>query len=498
MTTSGNGVPADAPPARRGAPTVAIVGGGFGGIGAAVMLRREGYDDITVFERSERLGGVWQANTYPGIACDVPSHLYEFSFAPNPDWSRRYAPGAEIQAYMEDVARRYGVLERVRLGTEVERATFDEDRGRWVLETSAGTHEADVLVTACGQLSVPSIPPIPGLDEFEGPAFHTAEWRDDVELDGKRVAVIGTGCSTIQTAPAIQSKVAQLDIYQRSPGWTIPKMDFEYSKRAKWLFRRFPILQRLDRALIFGFMELATAAVTSQRWLGRPFRAIGNHQITSVIDDPELRAKVTPEDEIGCKRMMLTDDWYRTLTEPNVELVVDGIDAVTPHGVRTANGAERPADVLVLGTGFKSQGFVAPMEIAGRGGRTLTEAWAGVPKAYLGATVPGFPNMFLLYGPNTNGGAGSVIHTLECGMAHALAGIEKLEQTGAGTIELRPDAAAAFDRELRAALADTVWQTGCTSWYVDEAGNNPNNWPWLWSTYRRRTAEVDPQAYELA
>jgi cation diffusion facilitator CzcD-associated flavoprotein CzcO len=217
-----------------------------------------------------------------------------------------------------------------------------------------------------------------------------------------------------------------------------------------------------------------------------------------VIDDPELRAKVTPEDEIGCKRMMLTDDWYRTLTEPNVELVVDGIDAVTPHGVRTADGAERPADVLVLGTGFKSQGFVAPMEIAGRGGRTLTEAWAGVPKAYLGATVPGFPNMFLLYGPNTNGGAGSVIHTLECGMAHALAAIKKLEQTGAGTIELRPDAAAAFDRELRAALADTVWQTGCTSWYVDEAGNNPNNWPWLWSTYRRRTAEVDPQAYELA
>lgn len=496
MGASANGSSADSR-ARR-APSVAIVGAGFGGIGAAVMLRRAGYDDVTVFERGDRIGGVWNHNTYPGIACDVPSHMYEFSFAPNPDWSRRYAPGEEIQAYMEDVARRYGVLDKVRLGTEVERASFDEQNRRWKLETSAGNHEADLLVTACGQLSVPSIPPLPGLDEFEGPAFHTAQWREGVELEGKRVAVIGTGCSSIQTVPAIQSKVARVDVYQRSPGWTIPKMDFEYSPRTKRLFRLFPILQRLDRAAIFWFMELATAAITSQRWLSRPFTRIARRQITSVIDDPELRAKVTPTDEIGCKRMMLTDDWYPTLTKPNVELIDDRIEAITATGVRTADGIERPADVIVLGTGFKTHGFVAPMEIEGRGGRTLTEEWSEVARAYLGLSVPGFPNMFLLYGPNTNGGAGSVIHTLECGTRHVIAALERLEQESAETIELRPAAAESFDRELRDALAGTVWQSGCTNWYVDEAGNNPNNWPWLWSTYDRRTAKLDPADYELA
>lgn len=479
-------------------PSVAIVGGGFGGVGTAVMLRRAGYDDVTVFERGERVGGVWNHNTYPGIACDVPSHLYEFSFATNPDWSQRYAPGAEIQAYMEDVARRYGVLDRVRLETEVTSAAFDEQRRRWTIETIAGPHEADVLVTACGQLSVPGIPPLPGLDDFAGPAFHTAEWRDDVDLDGKRVAVVGTGCSSIQTVPAIHPRVARIDVYQRSPGWTLPRMNFEYSERARALLRRFPLLQRIDRALTFGFMELATAGITRHRWLLRPFRAIARRQITSQIEDPELQAKVTPDDEIGCKRMMVTDDWYRTLNEPNVELVTDRIEAVTEGGVRTADGTERPADVLILGTGFKTHGFVAPMGIAGRGGRTLDDAWGGVPKAYLGLTVPGFPNLFLLYGPNTNGGAGSVIDVIEAGVGHVVAALQRLEEAGAETIELRPEAAEAFDRELREALSGTVWQSGCTNWYVDDQGNNPNNWPWQWTTYRRRTAKLDPAAYELA
>jgi cation diffusion facilitator CzcD-associated flavoprotein CzcO len=487
-----------APAPRRGKPSVAVVGGGFGGIGAAVMLRREGYEDVTVFERGKRIGGVWNFNTYPGLSCDVPSHLYEFSFEPNPNWSRRYAPGPEIQAYMEDVARRHGVLDRVRLETEVERATFDEERARWTLETSAGSHEADVLITACGQLATPSTPAIPGLDDFEGPTFHTARWREDVELAGRRVAVIGTGCSSIQVVPAIQPKVAQLDVYQRSPGWTIPRMDYEYGPRARRLFARVPALQRLDRALSFYFFELATAGLTRHRWIIRPFRALARWQINSQIDDPELRRKVTPEDEIGCKRIMVTDDWYRTLARPNVELITDRIAEITPNAVRTADGTERPADVLILGTGFESHAFVAPMEVVGRGSRTLAEAWEGVPKAYLGITVPGFPNMFLLYGPNTNGGAGSVIYTIECAMQHVIGAIRRLEQANAKTIELQPPAAAAFDRELRAALAGTVWHTGCTSWYVDEHGNNPNQWPWLWTTYRRRTSRVDPAAYELA
>ena len=475
--------------------SIAVVGGGFGGVGAAVMLRRAGYDDVTVFERGERVGGVWHHNTYPGAACDIPSHLYEFSFAPNPRWSRRYAPQAEIQAYLEDVARHHGVLDRVRTGTEVTAARWDD--GRWHLETSAGPHEADVLITGTGQLTIPSVPAIPGLDRFAGPAFHTAEWRHDVPLDGRRVAVFGTGCSAIQVVPAIQPSVAQVDVYQRSPGWTIFKQDFAYSERAKRLFERYPLLQRLDRRANFAFQELGAAAMTRHRWLLPAIRAIGRRQIRSAIKDPELRRKVTPSDEIGCKRIMLTDDWYPTLTRPNVELITDRVEEITESGVRTSAG-ERPADVIVLATGFKTHGFVAPMQIAGPAGRTLAEEWGAVPRAYLGLTVPGFPNLFLLYGPNTNGGTGSVIFTIESGMGHVLAALEAMDRAGAAQVEVRRGAADAFDRELRTALAGTVWHSGCRNWYVDENGNDPNQWPWQWAQYRRRTAALDPAAYAFS
>ena len=483
--------------ARR-SPSIAVVGAGFAGVGAVVMLRRAGYEEVTVFERGERLGGVWRANTYPGAACDVPSHLYEFSFAPNPRWSRRYAPQGEIQAYLEEVARSHGVLERIRTGVEVTRAAWDEQRGRWTLQTSAGAHEADVLITACGQLSVPKMPSTPGLERFEGPAFHTSEWRHDVELAGRRVAVIGTGCSAIQTVPAIQPVAAHIDVFQRSPGWTVPKMDFAYPPRAQRLFERFPLLQRLDRAAVFALMELGAAAMTSQRWLIGPFRAAGRRQISRAIADESLRAKVTPGDEIGCKRIMLTDEWYPTLTKPNVELITEPIGEFTAGGVRLRDGNERPAEVLVLATGFQTHGFVAPMEIVGAAGRTLAEEWLPVARAYLGMSVPGFPNMFLLYGPNTNGGTGSVIYTIEAAMSHVIAALGALARTRSRQIEVRRQTAEAFDRELRAALADTVWHTGCTSWYVDENGNDPNQWPWLWSAYRRRTARIGPGEYRLS
>jgi cation diffusion facilitator CzcD-associated flavoprotein CzcO len=476
---------------------VAVVGGGFGGVGAAAMLKRAGYEDVTVFERGERVGGVWHHNTYPGAACDIPSHLYEFSFAPNPRWSRRYAPQAEIQAYLEEIASRYGVRDRIRTSTEVLSARWDEARDTWVLETTAGTHEANVLVTACGQLSVPTVPPIPGLDSFAGPAFHTARWRHDVDLTGKRVAVIGTGCSAIQVVPAIQPIVDQVDVYQRSPGWTFPKMDFPYSERSQRLFERFPILQRLDRAAIFYFQELAAAGMTKHRWLLPAFRAISRRRINQAITDPELRRKVTPTDEIGCKRIMLTDEWYPALTKPNVELIAGRIAEVTAAGIRTQDGGERPADVLVLATGFATHGFVAPMEIAGAGGRRLSEAWADVPRAYLGLSVPDFPNMFLLYGPNTNGGSGSVVNTIESGVNHVIAALRELDRAEARRIEVSRAAAERFDRELRAALAGTVWHSGCTNWYVDENGHDPNQWPWLWTTYRRRTERLEPDTYEL-
>ena len=458
------------------------------------MLRRAGHSNVTVFERAERVGGVWHHNTYPGAACDIPSHLYEFSFAPNPRWSRRYAPQAEIQAYLEDVARRHGVLDRVRTGTDVTAARWDGER--WTLETSGGTHEADVLITGTGQLTIPSVPAIPGLDRFAGPAFHTARWRHDVDLAGRRVAVLGTGCSAIQVVPAIQPVAAQIDVYQRSPGWTIPKMDFAYRERTKRLFARYPVLQRLDRQSVMAIQEIGAAAMTRHRWLLPAVRAIGRRQINSAISDPELRRKVTPTDEAGCKRLMLTDDWYPTLTRPNVELITDRVAEVTETGIRTAAG-ERPADVLVLATGFKTHGFVAPMEIAA-GGRTLAEEWGAVPRAYLGITVPGFPNLFVLYGPNTNGGTGSVIFTIESAMGHVLAALEALDLQGAKAIEVRRGAAEAFDRELRGALAKTVWHSGCTNWYVDENGNDPNQWPWLWRNYRQRTAELDPAAYAFS
>ncbi|HEX6751996.1 MAG TPA: NAD(P)/FAD-dependent oxidoreductase [Solirubrobacterales bacterium] len=477
--------------------SIAIVGGGFGGVGAAVMLKREGYEDVTVFEKAERVGGVWHHNTYPGAACDIPSHLYEFSFAPN-SWSRRFSPGPEIRAYIEGVARRFGVLDRVRTRTEVKSARWDEERGRWLVETSAGPHEADVLLTACGQLSVPKVPPLPGLKSFEGPAFHTAEWRHDVALGGKRVAVIGTGCSAIQVVPAIQPEVARLDVYQRSPGWTTPKNDREYSSFERALYRRLPALRRLDRASVYAFHDLAAAAFTRHRWLLPLFRTLGMRQIKTAIADPELRRKVTPAYEFGCKRIMLTDDWYPTLTKSNVELIDAGVEAVTPTGIRDATGVERAADAIVLATGFASHDFVAPMEIAGREGRTLAEEWSEVARAYLGLAVPGFPNMFLLYGPNTNGGSGSVVNTLECGIGHVLAALREMERAGAERIEVRSEAAAEFDRELRAALAETVWHSGCTNWYVDENGNDPSNWPWLWSAYRRRTAQLASGAYSLA
>jgi cation diffusion facilitator CzcD-associated flavoprotein CzcO len=379
----------------------------------------------------------------------------------------------------------------------VQDARWDAERATWVLQTSAGPHEAEVLLTACGQLSVPTVPPIAGLDSFEGPAFHTARWRHDVELAGRRVAVVGTGCSAIQVVPAIQPIVEHVDVYQRSPGWTVPKMDHPYSERAQRLFERFPALQRLDRAAIFAFMEFGAAAMTSKRWLLPPARALARRQITKAIDDPELRAKVTPGDEVGCKRLMLTDEWYPTLTRPNVELVADRIAEVTATGVRTEDGVQRRADVLVLATGFKSHGFVAPMQIEGADGRTLADEWAQVARAYLGMSVPGFPNLFLLYGPNTNGGTGSVIYTIEAGVTHVIAALDELARADARAIEVRPEAAEAFDRELRAALAGTVWHSGCTNWYVDEHGNDPNQWPWLWSAYRRRTARIEPGAYEL-
>jgi cation diffusion facilitator CzcD-associated flavoprotein CzcO len=472
--------------------SVAVVGGGIGGIAAATMLKRAGYHNVTVFERNAGVGGVWHANTYPGAACDVPSHFYEFSFAMNPDWSRRYAPQPEIKAYLERVVRDEGVEPMFRFNSEVRSATWD---GRqWVLDTATGEHAADVLITACGQLSTPKYPDIEGLDQFGGPAFHTAKWRHDVDLAGKRVAVIGTGCSAAQVVPAIQPKVATVDVYQRSPGWTMPRMDYEYSDRAKRAFRRFPALQRLDRLSVQAIMEVGAIGMTKRKWMLAPLKALGRKRIRDAIADPALQEALTPKDEFGCKRVMVSDDWYPALAKPNVNVIPGGVERITSTGVIGGDGIERPADALVLATGFKSHDFVAPMEIRGVGGRGLADEWAETPKAYLGLSVPAFPNMFLLYGPNTNGGTGSVVFIVEAGMTHVLAALAELKRTGTRKIEIRREVADDFHRELKQALPDTVW-TGCGNWYLDENGHSPNQWPWRWATYTRRTRQLEPGAY---
>jgi cation diffusion facilitator CzcD-associated flavoprotein CzcO len=474
-------------------PAVAVVGGGIGGIAAATMLKRAGYHNVTVFERNAGLGGVWHANTYPGAACDVPSHYYEFSFALNPDWSRRYAPQPEIKAYLERVVRDEGVESMFRFNSEVRSATWD-DRGHWVLDTGTGEHVADVLITACGQLSTPKYPNIDGLNRFEGPAFHTARWRHDVDLAGKRVAVIGTGCSAAQVVPAIQQEVATVDVYQRSPGWTMPRMDYEYSDRAKRMFRRFPMLQRLDRKSVQAIMEFGAIGMTRRKWMLAPLKALGRKRIRDAIADPALQEALTPKDEFGCKRVMVSDDWYLALAKPNVRVITGGVERITPQGVVGGDGVERPADVLVLATGFKSHDFVAPMEIRGVGGRSLADEWAETPKAYLGLSVPAFPNMFLLYGPNTNGGTGSVVFIVEAGMTHVLAALAELKRTGTRTIEVRREVADDFHQEIKQALPNTVW-TGCGNWYLDANGHSPNQWPWRWATYTRRTRQLEPGAY---
>ena len=479
--------------------SVGIVGAGFGGVGMAIKLKQAGINDLTVYERGGSVGGVWRANTYPGAACDVPSHLYSFSFAPGHAWSRRYAPQAEILAYLEGITRDFGIEPHLRLDTELEAAEFDEQTGRWTLTTAGGeTKVVDILVTACGQLTVPALPAVPGIEQFEGPAFHSAEWDHDVSLAGANVAVIGTGASAIQFVPEIAQDAANVTVYQRSAPWIIPKMDRVYPAWEQRVFKRFPARIAAARAAMFAFFEAFTYGFTGRPWMMRPFAAIANLARKREIADPELRAKATPDYEIGCKRVLFTADWYSTLTRDNVELINGPVTAVTTSGVIGSDGVERPADAIVYGTGFASHGFVAPLAVRGRQGRDLNEVWGKRPEAFLGTTVSGFPNMFVLYGPNTNHGSGSVPYTLECQYSYVLDAVRRLREGGARWLDLRPETQNAWRREIAERSAISVWSSGgCSSWYLNEAGTNTNNWPGPWLEFRRRTKRIDPAHYEF-
>jgi cation diffusion facilitator CzcD-associated flavoprotein CzcO len=454
-----------------------------------------------VFERGDSVGGVWRANTYPGAACDVPSHLYSFSFAPGHHWSRRYAPQAEILTYLEGCAHDFGITPHLRLNTEVTEARFDRESGRWTVTTDSGERNSfDLLVTACGQLTRPAVAPLAGIDEFDGPVFHSAEWDHEIDLTGRRVAVVGTGASAIQFVPEVAKVAASTAIYQRSAPWILPKSDRLYRAWERGLFRRFPARVAASRAALFAFFELGTYGFTGTGGILAPFRKIADRERHRELgDDPELLAKATPDYTIGCKRVLITSDWYPTLRRDDVELITASVERVKAGAITAADGIEREADVIIWGTGFQTHNFVAPMDVYGLDGRELNAVWAERPEAFLGTTVSGFPNMFVLYGPNTNHGSGSVPYTLESQFNYVVDAARRLREGDFRWIDLRPEAQLRWRREIEQRSAATVWATGgCASWYLNGRGENTNNWPGPWLEFRRRTRRIDPADYRVA
>jgi cation diffusion facilitator CzcD-associated flavoprotein CzcO len=478
--------------------SVVIVGAGFGGIAAAIAARAEGVQDITVLERSDRVGGVWHHNTYPGIACDVPSHLYEFSFAPNRDWTRRYSPGSEIREYAERLARDHAVLGCVRFGAEVAHAAFEEDERRWRVELVGGeTLRADVVITACGQLHQPSVPALPGIGSFAGRAFHSAQWDHEHTLAGAHVAVVGTGASAIQFVPRVAEQAQHTTIFQRSAPWIIPKLDTAFTERTKRLYRRIPFPRVYRRIYWAAFESLVPALTRDPARRGRvtaaAVRVLATVQrAVQLRGDRRLMPATRPTSEVGCKRLCLTSEWYPTLRRPDVELVTDEIVAVVPHGIVTADGTTHPVDTIIFGTGFTATELLAPMTLTGRAGMTLGQAWADGAEAYLGMTIPSFPNLFLVYGPSTNHGTGSVIATHEAQMAYLRDALRLLRTGAADVLEVRREAHERFQAEMARRTAATVWATGCSNWYVNAAGRVTNNWPGPNGEYRRRVERLEP------
>ena len=477
---------------------IAIVGGGFGGLGAAIRLRQQGIDDFLVFERAGDIGGTWRDNSYPGCACDVPSHLYSFSFAPNPSWSRSFSSQPEIWAYLSECAQRFEILPRLRLGHEVRQASWDDGRQHWRVDTSGGTWTADVLIAATGPLSEPSVPALPGLDSFEGTAFHSARWDHDHDLTGRQVAVVGTGASAIQFVPEIQPRVGRLRIFQRTAPWVLPRRDRALTGAERRLFRTVPATQRLARSSIYWAREGLTAAFLHPRLMRLPQRLALRH-LREAVPDPGLRARLTPDYTLGCKRVLLSNDYLPALTRQNVEVVTAGIDEVRPHGIVTDDGVEHPADTIIFGTGFHVSDMPFGDRVRGRAGRTLAQVWQGSPKAYLGVAVAGFPNLFLLLGPNTSLGSTSVVLMIEAQVEYVLRALELMRTAGVATVEPRPEAQRAFLAEVDARMRPTVWSAGgCASWYIDRTGRNSALWPGFTWAYRRRTRRFDPDLHLTA
>ncbi|GAA2401619.1 Baeyer-Villiger monooxygenase [Catellatospora methionotrophica] len=472
---------------------IAIIGAGFGGIGTALRLRGAGYHDFLVFDRGDEVGGTWRDNSYPGCACDVPSHMYSFSFARNPGWSRSFSPQPEIWAYLRRCAD--GVRPHLRLGHEVHAASWDGDARLWRLETSHGPYTAQILVAAGGPLTEPSLPDLPGLAGFRGDTFHSARWRHDLDLTGRRVAVIGTGASAIQFVPRIAPQVEALTLFQRTPAWVLPRRDRRISALERRLFRAAPFTHWLVRAGVYWGRELQATA-----FLHPALMRLGQHMarrhLRRAVADPVLRERLTPSYTMGCKRVLLSSDFYPALGRANVDVVTEPITRVTADSVVTADGREHPADTIVFGTGFHVTDLPMARAIRGADGRTLAEHWAGSMYAFRGMAVTGFPNLFLLLGPNTGLGHNSVVFMIECQITYLLGALRHLDATGTGAIEPLPDAQRAYNADVDRRMDGTVWTSGgCRSWYLDASGRNSTLWPGYTWSYWLRTRRFDAAAY---
>jgi cation diffusion facilitator CzcD-associated flavoprotein CzcO len=475
--------------------SVLIVGAGFGGIAAAIECKRHGIGDIRILERASQLGGTWFYNSYPGAACDVPSHLYSFSFAQRRDWSRLCSPQLEIREYLQGVASSHDIERRIETNTAVSSCAWDERACRWTVETDGGERlQADALVLATGQLNQPAAPRIEGADVFAGHSFHSARWDHDYSLAGKRVAVVGTGASAVQFVPEIVGEVAQLSVFQRTGNWFLPRKNRRYPPPVKAAIRWIPGVQAFRRNFMFQYCEGITLAIRHPRTVGLLARARSAAFMRWQLKDRKLRRKVWPDYTFGCKRVLFSSHYLPALQRANVEVVTDSIARVAPEGIVTADGTLHELDCIIWATGFKTTEFMFPMQIRGSDGVELNQTWDGGAHAHLGMTVPGFPNMFVMYGPNTNTSGGSIVFYLETQAAYLRQALEQLRERDAGAIEVRPEIEAASDRALQARFAGTAW-TRCDSWYRDESGRIVANWPGYMREYLEQARTLDASEY---
>ncbi|HEY2516277.1 MAG TPA: NAD(P)/FAD-dependent oxidoreductase [Polyangiaceae bacterium] len=479
--------------------SVLIIGTGFAGLGMGIRLKKAGIHDFLILEAADEVGGTWRDNHYPGAACDVPSHLYSFSFEPNPKWTRSFGEQEEILTYLKHCADKYGLRPHLRFHSEVKRAAFDERSGTWEVEAQDGRKwRAPALVSGCGGLSRPSYPDIKGLERYEGKKFHTARWDKSFAPEGKTIGVIGTGASAIQIVPAIAPKVERLHVFQRTPPWIMPKDDRDIGPRQRARFAKAPALQQLARTAIYWSLEWRALAFTREPWILEKAQPLALRYLKRKVPDAELRAKLTPHYTLGCKRVLLSNDYFQALQRPHVELVTDGIAEVTARGVKTKDGVERPLDALVLATGFQAAELLAPFETRGRGGRDLNEEWKNGAEAYLGTTVSGFPNFFMIVGPNTGLGHNSMVFIIESQIQYVMDCLRTMREKKLKFVDVRADAQARYNERIQQRMARTVWNTGgCSSWYRTKDGKNTTLWPGFTAEFRMRTRRFDPAPYEL-